>query len=160
MNEAMPVGEPARPAAASVPVAELCRRFEAAWKAAAGPDPLPRIEDYLLEAPPAERGALLRELLLLELYYRERRGDTPSLEEYRLRFREYGAWVEGVLASTAGSAPGPEGARAASVQHTQPHRQAPLQGSQQAGADTPGLPGYEVIGELGRGGMGGRLPGR
>ena len=45
----------------------ICDRFEAAWKAGQQP----RIEDYLGEMPEPERPDLFRELLALELAYRD-----------------------------------------------------------------------------------------
>jgi predicted Ser/Thr protein kinase len=133
---------------------EVCQRFEIAWKAAAAADQQPRIEDYLPEVPPAERGALVRELLLLDLHYRGRRGDTPSRDDYRQRFQEYGDWIEDLLAATGADGAALQGPQGVSDLHTQPYRMDLLQGSEQAGPDTPDLPGYEVREELGRGGMG------
>ena len=46
-----------------------CDRFEAGWKAGQRP----RIEAYLSEAPESQQAALLRELLLLEIEFRNRR---------------------------------------------------------------------------------------
>jgi WD40 repeat protein/serine/threonine protein kinase len=61
---------------------QICDRFEAAWKT----DQPPRIEDYLAETAEAQRSALLRELLPLEIAYRRRAGEYPQAEEYRIRF--------------------------------------------------------------------------
>lgn len=47
---------------------------------------LPRIEDVLESADPEARDRLRRELLRLEMEFRAKRGDTPSLQEYRARF--------------------------------------------------------------------------
>ncbi len=89
-----------------------CDRFEAAWKAG----PRPRLEDYLAAVPEAERPALLRELLPLEIDYRRLAGEQPAAEEYLARFPDLDrAWLEGVLAGTvvrlvtvASAAPAPE----------------------------------------------------
>ena len=67
-----------------------CDRFEAGWKAGQRP----RIEAYLSEAPESQQAALLRELLLLELEFRSRRGERPIPEEYRARFLRHGALVD------------------------------------------------------------------
>jgi hypothetical protein len=63
-----------------------CDRFEAAWKAALGGGARPIIEDYLADAPEAQRADLLRELVLVELYYRGRAGEQARPEDYRGRF--------------------------------------------------------------------------
>src|SRR5437870_479964 len=62
----------------------VCDRFEDAWLAGGSP----RLEDFLLEAAEADRPALLRELLALELDYRGRRGERPLPEQYLQRFPE------------------------------------------------------------------------
>jgi serine/threonine-protein kinase len=60
---------------------QACDRFEAAWRAGERP----RIEDYWSVAAGSGSPALLRELLVVELAYRHRRGESPRLEEYRAR---------------------------------------------------------------------------
>src|SRR5262249_36317130 len=73
----------------------LCSRFEAACKAAAPGEPLPRPEDYLGETPPPDRVPLLRELVALELAYCRQRGETPDAAAYRARFPDVDpAWIE------------------------------------------------------------------
>jgi serine/threonine-protein kinase len=57
----------------------VCDRFEAAWREGAPP----RLEDY---GDAATDPTLFRELLILELHYRLRRGDRPHWHEYRARF--------------------------------------------------------------------------
>jgi serine/threonine-protein kinase len=98
----------------------LCDRFEAAW--AAGQRP--KLEDFLAEAAEADQTALLRELLLVELYYRRRAGEQPTPQDYTARFP---AFDLGWLADA---------------------------GAPVAPATLPAVPGYEIIGRLGRGGMG------
>ena len=71
---------------------KVCNQFELAWR---GPS-RPRIEDYLVDAPQSERSALLRELLALELEYRLRDGESPTLEEYWLRFAKESELVSAV----------------------------------------------------------------
>jgi serine/threonine-protein kinase len=80
-----------------------CDRFEAAWKAGQRP----RIEDHLAAVPEAERPALLRELLQLEVDYRRLAGDLPQAEEFLARYPTLDrAWLEAVLSRTI--PPGPE----------------------------------------------------
>ena len=49
----------------------------------------PSIEQFLAAAPAAVRNELLRELLELEVAYRKRAGESPTLGEYLKRFPEY-----------------------------------------------------------------------
>src|SRR5262249_47304043 len=89
----------------------VCARFEAACKAGERPC----LEDHLGQVEAAERHALLRELLRLELFYRVRAGETPNLDEYRLRFPDKvelllsrfagldPAWLAGALAEGGGT---------------------------------------------------------
>jgi hypothetical protein len=84
----------------------------------------PRIEDYLGELPEPGRSALARELIALEIDYRRRAGEDPRPDEYRARFPDLD--VPPTVAGQAG--PGDPG--------------------------LPAVPGYEILQELGRGGMG------
>jgi serine/threonine-protein kinase len=61
---------------------QVCRRFEAAWKAGRRP----RIEDYLAGEPGPVAHFLVRELVLVDVECRTRAGETPTPEEYRQRF--------------------------------------------------------------------------
>src|SRR5712692_1426222 len=63
-------------------IEHVCNRFETAWKA----EPPPRIEDYLDGWTGPERLALLRELVLLDVDYRQGRGMVWRRDEYRERF--------------------------------------------------------------------------
>ncbi len=72
----------------SLPLATLeridgvCLEFEAAWKR----DAKPRIEHYLGATQGVERRELLRELLLLDVDYRRRGGENPTVADYQKRF--------------------------------------------------------------------------
>src|SRR5205823_9677308 len=83
---------------------------------------------------------LLHELLALELAYRYREGETPTLDEYARRFPDDGSILRAVFAEVVLSA--------ASAVHTATASSASPAGSGLA------PPGYEILGELGRGGMG------
>ena len=60
----------------------VCDRFEADWNAGMRP----AIEEFLKNTPAAEQPALLRELVMLDLYYRRHSGGTPQPEYYLPRF--------------------------------------------------------------------------
>lgn len=105
----------------------VCERFASAWADADRP---PRIEDFLADVSTSERPRLLDRLLALELSIRRRLGEDASPEDYRDRFPTMsgtrGATSNGEGEGEGGADPGPAGAVA----------------------------GFEILGELGRGGMG------
>src|SRR3954447_4942320 len=68
----------------------LCDRFESEWLAGGRP----RLEDFLPLVEEADRPALLRELLAIELDYRRRLGEQPTAEEYRPRLPAYAALLD------------------------------------------------------------------
>ncbi len=61
---------------------QTCDRFEAAW--CAGQNPL--IEEYIEGKNEPLRLRLLRELVALEVAYRQQSGETPACAEYETRF--------------------------------------------------------------------------
>jgi len=144
----------------------LCERFEGVWIAGRRP----RLEELLAECDGTERAALLHELLLLELDYRRRRGEQPAPREYEERFPDDVVLVRATFAAirtsltlTASGRESTPGSRY-HLPHVPPHqapttleRTEPKKPSSQArlpDSPFPKLPGYEILEELGRGGMG------
>ncbi len=82
---------------------QACDRFEAAWRTCT-----PRLEDFLDGWQGEERDALLRELVLLDVYHRRRAGTRPIAEDYRGRFPDLGPdWLTGALAESSTPGEGP-----------------------------------------------------
>jgi hypothetical protein len=107
----------------------ICDRFEAAWRAGRPPS----LEELLEGVPQPERPALLAELLRLDVFYRQQAGEQPAAEDYRRRLPDHVELVEAFFA----------GLTLASGPSVPP-----------VGPGAPDVPGYEVLEELGRGGMG------
>jgi WD40 repeat protein/tetratricopeptide (TPR) repeat protein len=121
---------------------EACARFEGAWQAAGAEGDPPRVGDYVGDTTQPGAGPLLRELVLLDLHYRRRRGERPGADDYAACCPSLDrAWL------AEACAPGVSPSTIESVRTT-PERFTP---------PAPALPvvlGYEVLGELGHGGMG------
>jgi serine/threonine protein kinase len=89
--EALSLG--AIPLDAKERIDRICCAFEEGWRSGGEP----RAEAFLGDAAGAERSALLAELLLLDLDYRQRGGQRPTAEEYRLRLPQDGDVIEAVF---------------------------------------------------------------
>jgi tetratricopeptide (TPR) repeat protein len=151
---------------------DVCRRFEEAWKAGTGAPP--PVEEYLGELPEPWRPALLRELLLLDLDYRWLRGERPTAEEYEGRFPEYLPAVRSAFAKfvppSSGDVPRmtarPGRANGAAPDTALDGDRTRVEGPGLAPPEAPAaaaggalfegrqVPGYEILGKLGQGGMG------
>ena len=128
-----------------------CDRFEADWRAG-GPLDLEAFLETVEGVAESARGHLFRELLALELEFLRERGERPSLGEYRERFPEFQAALDS--AATLGALD-PDATRAPGS--AEPHSGDDQVEVVRVGPDTEEVlrsAGYEVVRELGRGGMG------
>jgi eukaryotic-like serine/threonine-protein kinase len=128
----------------------VCDRFEDAWRVGDRPS----LEEFWEkgEASPD----LLRELLVLDVAYRTRSGERPRPDEYLARFPGHESTIGDALPATKGGNDGgtlfqPESAADITTNADGPDRGWPVE---RHVADALSRAGYEVIGELGRGGMG------
>ena len=139
----------------------VCDRFEAEWRTGGRPD----LAFYLSQAPKGGRASLLRDLLNLDLEYRLRRGDQPDPASYGHQFPELVHVVDAAFLSRhksavakaqragkpADSADAKTVVSPAVARATDPSVPAVCKLHT---PEQPAVPGYEMLHELGRGGMG------
>src|SRR5271156_1354168 len=83
----------------------------------------PRIGDYLEGVEEPARAVLARELIELDLHYRHSRSEVPQVTDYdAVKPNRESTWLAGAVAALT------------------------------EGSTRPELPGYEILGKLGRGG--------
>ena len=135
--------------------------FEAACKEGGQP----RIEDYLGNAAEPKRSVLLRELVLLDAHYRRGQDHQPDTRHYTARFPEDVSLIQTVFAAefpleaapTTSDANLPSTELPALPSTAKQAESAPTLHDPGTAAATrlfPTFPGYEVLSELGKGGMG------
>jgi serine/threonine-protein kinase len=100
----------------------LCDRFEDAWQAARRP----RIEQYLANTPEPRRSELLCELLLLDIEYRAKLGESPSAAEYKARFPHDGKLIDEAFLQ-AGRGEEPKARRGRAAGSGEPSEQRPIE---------------------------------
>jgi serine/threonine protein kinase/formylglycine-generating enzyme required for sulfatase activity len=145
MSDPPRTGSPAPSPSQLRRIEDACNRFEAAWRRG---DP-PCIEDYLAAAAEADRPALLRELLPLELIYRRQGGETLYADDYRRRFPMDSALVDSAFRSDARRGAAEVCDSAGRSEETGP------EGPPATSTDLPAWLGrYRVTAELGRGSFG------
>jgi serine/threonine protein kinase len=129
---------------AEAEIDRICDRFEAAWRAGSRPG----LEDFWTLPDEPARTRLLRELLQLEVYYRVQSGETLCSLHYQSRFPGFEETVRAVLDSRR------ETWTPAGVRSDTGRASGPITSSNASPAGDLVIPGYEIVGELGRGGMG------
>ena len=132
-------------------VDEACDRFEMAWRSGLRPP----IEAFLGDAADPRRSALLRYLLAVELDYRVSLGESPEPSEYRVRFAGYERLIDRVFAEFSRRLAIARGADSETIELGRG-----WDGTSPGSAPSPPpdpfphIPGFDILSELGRGGMG------
>lgn len=143
-------------------VDQVCNRFEAAWKMASDGG-RPSIEAFLSDTTEPERSVLLRELLEVELAYRQLAGDTPNSDDYRRRFPEHAVLLSELLPAVSETpvngednertGPNEEPAVNGAVASSHEVRAAGMESAVEPmppPGEWPDIAGYEILGELDR----------
>ncbi len=179
MSESRSCADDSLSLAAMLRIEQACFRFEEAWRAGQRP----HIEDFTNGVAGTELIELLTELLRLELHYLRRQGQEPDQAVYEARLPEHVALVRTLFAelpemmgstvsrldSGHGNALVGTGAHASTrlpartgstmgdpnrtlaYQDPAPEQAKPRRDRKRW---LPTVPGYEILSELGRGGMG------
>lgn len=140
----------------------ICDRFEAEWQSCRRPQIEHYIKHYFGLAPVPPRALLFRELFALEIEYLRQSGEQPSRSAYLHRFPEYAEIVQAAFGEAGHelTAPAP---RACNALRAAPSDYGDLAGKTRIAREPPVSPpcfpvrvlgDYELLEELGKGGMG------
>lgn len=158
----------------------VCDRFEAAWTSAVSADLRPRIQDFLKTIPETENTELFCSLLARELKCRRQDNELPTVEEYHQRFPEFAHLIPSVfeksgfepdfrttLPYTPRPQPEPDFAEGPPAPTPGKTARRDSNGKGKIGSGStlvhapavslsspPSVTGFEILGVLGRGGMG------
>jgi WD40 repeat protein len=128
---------------------QVCNRFEVAWRTGT-----PRIEDFLEGWGEPQRGALLRELVLIDLDYRRARGEKCLAADYQERFPALDLTTADNEDPGASARPSGELAAEAATMANLPRRAEAPAADGLAVRFPQRLGDYELLEEIARGGMG------
>src|SRR5262245_6322156 len=110
------------------------------------------VETYLAQHPALRDDTdRLLDLIYNEVLLRERAGEAPQLAEYLARFPQFAAQIRVQSEIDRAFRPSLAAPHTADVEEPSPR---PHAGGADSSAPLPSIAGYEVLGVLGRGGMG------
>ncbi len=131
-------------------IGAVCDRFEAAWRAGGRPE----LKAFLTGAPVPVREPLFHELLSLDLNFRRDDHLSPDPLDYHQRFPEYGAVIDAAFAHINSRSATQFSARKDGPPTTRVGDETTLAGGSSSQIGAWRADGYELLDELGRGGMG------
>jgi hypothetical protein len=138
----LPPGPPLSPQAG-----DLIGRFKSLWQQGQRPE----LEGFVAGCPEGERVRVLAELVQAEMGFRRRAGEEVSADEYLRRFPELAAQATLGAALEADASQARREEAFGTPRGLFPVSPTPPGDSSSQPTE---IPGYEILGELGRGGMG------